>query len=91
MVVDVANVLVHDIDWDLNWTPSGTPREPWEQLSTEDADASLTLSREMGQTTSEQEYLTTDRDGRPMRIVLLKVVPEAHQDEDLGAVFEYTL
>ncbi|KUN58424.1 hypothetical protein [Streptomyces griseorubiginosus] len=84
-------VNVHDIDWDLNWTPNGEPRTPWDQITTEDADDHLVSSREMGETVCEQEYLTADRDGQPLRIVLLKVAPEAHASEDLGVVYEYTL
>lgn len=84
-------VSVHDIDWDLNWTPVGKPRTPWDQMSAEDADDQLMVSRQLGETVSEQEYSTQDRDGRPLRIVLLKQVPEAHQDADLGAVYEYML
>ncbi|MDQ1051952.1 hypothetical protein [Streptomyces sp. V4I2] len=45
----------------------------------------------MGETVSEQEYLATDRTGQPLRIVLLKVVSEAHQEADLGAVYEFAL
>ncbi|TRO56214.1 hypothetical protein [Streptomyces sp. IB201691-2A2] len=84
-------VSVFDIDWDLNWTPAGEPRAPWHRLSAEAADDDLALSRELGETVAEQEYITMDRDGRPLRIVLLKQVPEAHQDADLGAVYEYML
>ncbi|WP_331722824.1 hypothetical protein OG848_47630 (plasmid) [Streptomyces canus] len=86
-----GTVSVHDIDWDLNWTPPSEPRSPWHQMPAEDADDQLALSREMGETASEQEYLATDRRGQPLRIVLLKVVAEAHQDADLGAVYEFTL
>lgn len=82
---------MHDIDWDLNWTPAGEPRTPWDQMPAEDGDDQLALSRAMGETVSEQEYLATDRAGQPLRIVLLKVVPEAHQDTDLGAVYEFAL
>ncbi|WP_331724003.1 hypothetical protein [Streptomyces sp. NBC_00005] len=84
-------VSVYDIDWDLNWTPAGEPRTPWDQMTSEDADSQLDLSREMGETLSEQEYSTTDRTGQPMRIVLLVTKPETHKDVDLGAVYEYTL
>lgn len=84
-------VSVHDIDWDLNWTPVDEPRTPWDQMSAEDADAQLALSRELGETVAEQEYVTVDRDGRPMRIVLVFEEPEAHQDADLGAVYQYML
>ncbi|MFJ4633660.1 hypothetical protein [Streptomyces sp. NPDC088847] len=89
--VDTVNVLVYDIDWDPHWTSTGAPREPWDRLTAEAVEAGLALSREMGETVSEQEHLTTDRDGRAMRIVLLKVKPEAHLDDDLGAVYEYAL
>lgn len=84
-----GTVCVYDIDWDLHWTPAGEPRAPWDQMTAEDADDQLALSREMGETVSQQEYLTCDRDGQPTRIVLLKTVCEAHQDEDLGAVYVY--
>ncbi|MFG2351989.1 hypothetical protein [Streptomyces phaeochromogenes] len=84
-------VSVHDIDWDLNWTPVGEPRTPWDQMSAEDADAQLDFSRESGELVAEQEYVTVDRDGRPMRIVLVFEEPEAHQDADLGAVYQYML
>ena len=83
-------VNVHDIDWDLNWTPDGEPRTPWDQITTEDADDQLATCRETGETVSEQEYRTADRDGQLLRIVLLKVIPEAGK-EDLGVVYEYTL
>ncbi|MGA5508896.1 hypothetical protein [Streptomyces umbrinus] len=84
-------VAVHDIDYDLHWTSVGEPRTPWDQMSAEDADAQLALSRELGETVAEQEYITMDRDGRRMRIVLVFAEPEAHQDADLGAVYEYML
>lgn len=84
-------VSVHDIDWDLNWTPAGEPRTPWHRLSAEAADDDLALSRELGETVAEQEYITMDRDGRRMRIVLLIAEPEAHQERDLGAVYQYML
>lgn len=84
-------VSVHDIDWDLNWTPVGEPRTPWDQMSAEDADVQLDFSRESGELLAEQEYVTADRDGRPMRIVLVFEEPEAHQDADLGAVYQYML
>ncbi|MFI9176122.1 hypothetical protein [Streptomyces lincolnensis] len=86
---DTTEVSVYDIDWDLNWTPAGEPRAPWDQMSAEDAEDQLALSRELGQTLTEQEYTTADRDGRPMRIVLLVTKPEAHKDVDLGAVYEF--
>ncbi|MFF4787863.1 hypothetical protein ACFY3E_41930 [Streptomyces griseorubiginosus] len=91
MMHTAGTVSVYDIDWDLNWTPVGEPRAPWDQMSTEDADDQLALSRELGETVSEHEYLATDRAGQPMRIVLLKAVREAHKDDDLGAVYEYAL
>ncbi|MFF3488744.1 hypothetical protein ACFYXC_36560 [Streptomyces sp. NPDC002701] len=91
MTHTASTVSVHDIDWDLNWTPPGEPRKPWDQMPAEDANDQLALSRAMGDTVSEQEYLATDRAGQPLRIVLLKVIPEAHQDTDLGAVYEFAL
>ncbi|MFG2352015.1 hypothetical protein [Streptomyces phaeochromogenes] len=84
-------VSVFDIDYDLNWTPVGEPRKPWDRMSAEDADAQLALSRELGETVAEQEYSTVDRDGRRMRVVLLFTEPEAHQERDLGAVYQYML
>ncbi|WP_432189857.1 hypothetical protein [Streptomyces sp. Tue6028] len=87
----VDAVAVYDIDWDLHWTPAGEPRVPWDQMTAQDADNQLAFSRETGETVSEQEYLTTDRTGQQLRIVLLKTIPEAHQGADLGAVYEYTL
>lgn len=83
--------IVHDIDWDTNWTPAGAQRKPWDQMSAEDADDQLALSRELGETLAEQEYFTTDRAGQPLRIVLLITKPEDDQEHDLGAVYEYAL
>ncbi|MFI6254476.1 hypothetical protein [Streptomyces sp. NPDC051016] len=85
------NVSVYDIDWDLHWTPKSEPRQPWTEMTAEEADSELALSREAGETVSEQEYLTTDLAGQPVRVVLLKVVPEAHLEEDLGAVYVFAL
>ena len=87
----ITPVNVYDIDWDLNWCPDGEPRTPWDQIPADEADDQLVSSRETGETASEQEYLTTARDGQPLRIVLLKVIPEAHKDQDQGVVYEYTL
>lgn len=84
-----AIVTVWDIDWDLNWTPAGEPRTPWDQMSIQDADAELAYLREAGETVSEAAYFAMDRDGIPMKIVLLKAKPEAHQAADLGAVYVY--
>ncbi|WP_331759367.1 hypothetical protein [Streptomyces sp. NBC_01579] len=86
-----TTVTVWDIDYDLNWTPEGEARKPWDQMPAEDADHQLWLSRLHRETVSEQEYLTTDRNGLPMQIVLLRQTPEAHQSADLGAVYEYAL
>jgi hypothetical protein len=87
----ITPVNVYDIDWDLNWRPDGEPRTPWDQIPAVEADDQLVSSRETGETASEQEYLTTAREGQQLRIVLLKVVPEAGKTEDLGVVYVYTL
>ncbi|MFK0112503.1 hypothetical protein [Streptomyces sp. NPDC091217] len=88
-----GTVTVYDIDWDLNWPHAGTGelKTPWDEMSIEDADDQLALSRDRGETVSTQEYRATDRGGWPLLVVLLKEVPEAHQTEDLGAVYEYAL
>ncbi|MGV9342858.1 hypothetical protein [Streptomyces sp. NPDC003688] len=86
---DKLDVTVYDIDWDLLGQRLGRPKEAWDRMTPEDADHQLWRSRLDGETVSEQEHLTTDRDGRPLRIVLLKQTPEAHLEADLGAVYEF--
>ncbi|MEW2134628.1 hypothetical protein [Streptomyces sp. NPDC005435] len=88
-MADKLDVTVYDIDWDLLRKRLGKPREPWDRMTPEDADHQLWRSRLYRETVSEQEYLTTDRDGHPLRIVLLKERPEAHLKADPGAVYEF--
>ncbi|MFD6823339.1 hypothetical protein ACFWC5_23595 [Streptomyces sp. NPDC060085] len=60
-------------------------------MTAEDADAQIALDRGMGEVLAEQEYTSTDRASRPMRIILQIGRPEAHQGADLGVVYEYSL
>jgi hypothetical protein len=59
----------------------------WSVMSHQDAERDLAVCRRLGDTL--QDYDTTDRAGRPIRVVLQICAPDEDR-HDLGGVYEFT-
>jgi hypothetical protein len=60
----------------------------WDRMSHRDAEAELSAGRDAGDV--HQEYDTTDRHGRPLRVVLQVYAVSYDDHPDLGGVYEFT-
>ncbi|MGY0062794.1 hypothetical protein ACWY4P_40715 [Streptomyces sp. LZ34] len=59
-------------------------QQVWDTMSHQDAERGLAICRKLGDTL--QDYDTTDRAGRPLRVVL-QICADRH---DMGGVYEFT-
>ncbi|MEV7140755.1 hypothetical protein [Streptomyces tauricus] len=70
-------VTLYDID----------TRTVWHRMSVRDGERDVRISRDLGDIV--QEYATTDRDGRPLRIVLQISTAWEYGEPDPGGVYEF--
>lgn len=71
--------------YDIATNPQATTT--YRTMDVREADANIRCARELGDTI--REYVTTDRAGRPLRIVL-HICTSIDGREDLGGVYEFT-